>query len=220
MKKTDLLLINKKIEENTIYPLDNKINKIIKRSFDIFLSFPILIILSPLMIFLAILIKISSKGNIFFIQERITENNRPFNMYKFRTMIFEAEKETGPVWADNNDNRCTKLGDFFRRTGLDELPQLINVLKGDMSLIGPRPERPFFVDIFKNEIPNYIERHKVKSGVTGLAQINGLRGKTSLDERIYFDVYYIKNWSFFLDIFILFKTFSITYKNLFIKIVN
>ncbi len=129
-----------------------------------------------------------------------------FNMYKFRTMIANAEKDTGPVWPKENDPRITRVGRILRKYNIDELPQLINILKGEMSLVGPRPERPFFVHKFQMGIPRYMERHKVKSGLTGWAQVNGLRGDTSIYERTQYDLYYIENWSIFFDLKIIFLT--------------
>ncbi len=165
------------------------------------------ILISPLLIFLIVLVKLSSPGPIFYKQERIGLDGRSFMMYKFRSMRIGAEKNTGPVWATQTDTRTTFIGAFMRKTSLDELPQLWNILKGDMSLVGPRPERPFFVEQFEEYIPRYLERHKVKSGITGWAQINGLRGNTSIIERTKYDLYYIENWSLWLDIKILFLTF-------------
>jgi exopolysaccharide biosynthesis polyprenyl glycosylphosphotransferase len=155
---------------------------------------------------IALLIKISSPGPVFYGQERVTLNGKIFTMWKFRSMKVNAEKETGAVWTKKNDDRTTKIGAFIRKTSLDELPQFWNILKGEMSLIGPRPERPVFVEQFKKEIPSYMLRHKMKSGLTGWAQVNGWRGDTSLERRIEFDLYYIQNWSIFLDIKILFIT--------------
>ena len=133
-------------------------------------------------------------------------DGRPFQMLKFRTMRADAEKEGGPVWAKENDPRRTRIGAFLRKTSLDELPQLFNVLKGEMSLVGPRPERPFFVEEFKNRIPSYMLRHKIKAGMTGWAQINGWRGNTSVEKRIEHDLYYIENWSIGFDLRILIMT--------------
>ena len=133
----------------------------------------------------------------------MTVDGRPFSVYKFRTMVEDAEAETGPVWAVDGDPRRTKLGAFLRKYNLDELPQLLNIIKGDMSLVGPRPERPSFVHEFKNHIPNYMLRHRVRSGLTGWAQIHGWRGNSSLEKRIEFDLYYIENWSLLLDLKIL-----------------
>lgn len=191
------------------YPINNKTNQLVKRVEDILLSFIFLLLTLPLMIIIAILVKITSKGSILFIQERVTLDNKNFNMYKFRTMVEDAESKTGPVFADNNDPRCTKIGLLLRKLSLDELPQFFNVLFGDMSIVGPRPERPFYVNQLKEQIPNYLDRHNVKAGMTGLAQIKGFRGKTSLELRVKNDLEYISNWSLLLDIKIIFGTFSI-----------
>lgn len=191
------------------YPINNKINQLLKRVEDILLSCIFLLLTLPLMIIIAMLVKITSKGSILFIQERVTLDNKNFNMYKFRTMVEDAEAKTGPVFADNNDPRCTKIGLLLRKLSLDELPQFFNVLFGDMSIVGPRPERPFYVNQLKEQIPNYLDRHNVKAGMTGLAQIKGFRGKTSLELRVKNDLEYISNWSLLLDIKIIFGTFSI-----------
>lgn len=181
---------------------------VIKRSFDFFGAFFGLIILSPIMLIIAILVKISSKGPIFYGQERMGLDGKSFQMWKFRSMKVDAENISGAVWAQENDPRRTKIGTFLRSTSLDELPQLWNVLIGEMSLVGPRPERPVFVNEFKHNIPAYMLRHKMKAGITGWAQVNGWRGNTSLEKRIECDIEYIKNWSLWFDIKILFLTFS------------
>lgn len=191
------------------YPINSKTNQLVKRVEDILLSCIFLLLTLPLMIIIAMLVKITSKGSILFIQERVTLDNKNFNMYKFRTMVEDAESKTGPVFADNNDPRCTKIGLLLRKLSLDELPQFFNVLFGDMSIVGPRPERPFYVNQLKEQIPNYLDRHNVKAGMTGLAQIKGFRGKTSLELRVKNDLEYISNWSLLLDIKIIFGTFSI-----------
>lgn len=179
---------------------------VLKRCMDIGISLIGLILLLPFFPFIAILIKATSPGRVFYVQERFGMDGKIFKLYKFRTMIENAEKDTGPVWASDNDPRVTPVGKFLRKFSIDELPQLINVLKGDMSLVGPRPERPYFVESFKNKIPRYMLRHKVKSGITGWAQVHGLRGNTPLEERIKYDLYYIENWSIFLDIKIIWMT--------------
>jgi putative colanic acid biosynthesis UDP-glucose lipid carrier transferase len=173
---------------------------------DKILSFIILIFISPIMIFIALGVKLTSRGDIFYRQERVGWNGKKFNMLKFRSMASDAEKNTGAVWAAKNDSRVTKFGAFLRKTSLDELPQFLNVLKGDMSIVGPRPEREVFVDKFKDEIPGYMRKHMVKAGITGLAQVKGLRGNTDLNRRIKYDLIYINNWSLFLDIKIIFLT--------------
>ncbi len=182
-------------------------NKVIKRLMDILGSTFAIILFSPLMLFISFLIKLTSSGTIFYSQERMGLDGLTFNTLKFRSMHKDAESRTGAVWAIENDNRRTKFGIFLRKYSLDELPQLFNVLKGDMSLVGPRPERPIFIEQFKSQIPHYMLRHKVKAGITGWAQINGWRGNTSLEKRIECDLYYIERWSIWLDIKILFLTF-------------
>jgi exopolysaccharide biosynthesis polyprenyl glycosylphosphotransferase len=155
---------------------------------------------------IALIIRLTSPGPALYRQERMGLDGRRFSVWKFRSMYVDAEQETGPVWASEDDPRCTPIGRFLRRTSLDELPQLWNVLVGHMSLVGPRPERPFFVEQFKHRIPQYMLRHKVKAGLTGWAQVNGWRGNTSLEKRIEYDLYYIENWSVTLDIKILWLT--------------
>lgn len=177
-----------------------------KRSMDVVFSAVGLVVISPLLLLIAAIIKLSDKGPIFYAQERMGLNGHRFNMYKFRSMRVNAEDATGPVWASQGDNRRTKFGSFLRETSLDELPQLFNVLRGDMSLVGPRPERPFFISNFRKSIPKYMLRHAVKAGMTGWAQVNGWRGNTSLRKRVQYDLYYISHWSVWLDIRILFMT--------------
>lgn len=181
--------------------------RIVKRVFDIIISSLLLLILSPLFILISIFIRLNSKGSVFFLQERIGLDGNSFMMMKFRTMHAGAEefdKEAG--LGINDDPRQTGIGKILRKLSIDELPQLINVFKGEMSLIGPRPERTFYVEQFKNLVPKYLDRHRVKTGMTGWAQVNGLRGNTSLEERIRYDIYYIENWSLWFDMKILFKT--------------
>jgi len=178
-----------------------------KRVFDIFISLFGLIFVAPLLFIVFILVKLTSKGPVFYIQKRMGIDGNSFKILKFRTMIPDAEAKTGAVWAPRkNDPRITPVGKFLRKYSIDELPQLINVLKGEMSLVGPRPERPIFVNKFKEKFPHYMLRHKVKSGMTGWAQVNGFRGNTSLEERIKYDLYYIENWSFKFDFRILWMT--------------
>ncbi len=181
-------------------------NRVLKRLFDIVFSLVFIVIASPVMLAISIAIKLESKGPVIFRQERMSLGGVPFNIFKFRSMTVDAESETGAVWAKKHDNRRTKVGEFIRKTSLDEFPQLFNVLKGDMSLVGPRPERPVFVKDFKKSISMYMLRHKMKAGITGWAQVNGWRGNTSIDKRIEFDLYYIENWSLLLDIKILWLT--------------
>ena len=182
-------------------------NLVVKRFSDILFSFIFIIVSSPFLIFLAIIIKLESAGPVIYRQTRVGLDGNVFEMFKFRSMRIGAEEETGPVWASKRDDRRTRLGTFLRKTSLDELPQLFNVLLGDMSLVGPRPERQVFVDEFKKTIPKYMLRLKMKAGLTGWAQVNGWRGNTSLEKRIEFDIYYIKNWSLSLDIKIIALTF-------------
>ena len=177
-----------------------------KRLFDFILSVLITLVISPVMLFLALLVKLSSPGPVIFKQKRITENGRVFTMLKFRSMNNDP-KLASVAWTTKDDPRITKIGKFMRKTSLDELPQLLNIIKGDMSLIGPRPERPELVEKFLEDIPGYQLRHKVKAGLSGWAQVNGLRGDTSLVERIDYDLYYIRNWSFLFDLRIFFFTF-------------
>lgn len=181
-------------------------NRLLKRAVDIVVSLFGLIILSPLFLIIALLIKLTSKGPVFYLQERMGLDGRQFTMIKFRTMICDAEKDTGPVMCRPDDPRITRFGRFLRKYSLDELPQLINVLKGEMSLVGPRPERPSFVREFADRIPKYMLRHKVKSGITGWAQVHGLRQDTSIEKRLEYDLYYIKNWSLALDLKIIWMT--------------
>ena len=185
-------------------PLDNPTNRFAKRLLDILASAVLLILTSPLMLFTAIGVRISSPGPIFFKQVRVGRNNREFYMYKFRSMRVNDTQQTG--WSTENDPRKTRFGAFIRKFALDELPQFYNVFKGDMSLVGPRPEVPFYVEKFKAEIPLYMLKHSVRPGITGLAQIKGLRGDTSIQARIDEDIEYIENWSFWEDIRILILT--------------
>ncbi|MDD4013783.1 MAG: undecaprenyl-phosphate glucose phosphotransferase [Candidatus Omnitrophica bacterium] len=184
-------------------PLADSFNRAVKRTLDICFSALGIFFLSPLLVVIAVLVKRGSSGPVLYLQERIGEDGRLFKMMKFRTMVADAEKETGPVWAKENDPRRTGIGAFLRKSNIDELPQLFNVLKGEMSLVGPRPERPHFVEKFKEDIPRYMARHKIRSGMTGWAQVNGLRGNTSIQERTKYDLYYIENWSLAFDLKIL-----------------
>ena len=188
-------------------PLNNTVNKVVKRSVDIFGAIVAIVLFSPIMLATALAIKVTSPGPLIFSQERVGLQNKPFAMYKFRSMVVqEAEKEKSR-WTTKNDPRVTKVGKFIRKTSIDELPQLFNVLKGDMSLVGPRPERPLFVEKFREEIPRYMVKHQVRPGLTGWAQVNGLRGDTSIRKRIEYDLYYIENWTIGFDFKILFLTF-------------
>lgn len=192
-------------------PLDNFGNAFVKRSMDIIGALILLIFTSPIMIITALIIKCTSTGPVIFKQNRVGFNKEIFTMYKFRSMKINSEEQTG--WSTNSDPRKTKFGSFIRKFSLDELPQFWNVLKGDMSLVGPRPELPHFVNEFKDEIPLYMVKHQVKPGITGLAQINGYRGDTSIKKRIEYDIYYIEHWDILMDISILFKTAFKGFKN-------
>ncbi len=187
-------------------PLSNSFNRFLKRTFDIFGSLLLIILFSIPMAIVAAIIKATSPGPLIFKQERVGLHNRPFKMFKFRSMEVQDDSKEKQAWTVQNDPRVTPIGKFIRKTSLDELPQFFNVLKGDMSLVGPRPERPFFVEKFKEEIPRYMIKHQVRPGITGWAQVNGYRGDTSLRMRIDCDLYYIENWTFGLDIKILFLT--------------
>jgi Undecaprenyl-phosphate glucose phosphotransferase len=181
-------------------------NRVLKRAFDLGVGSLALLLLSPLMLGIALALKLTSPGPVLFRQERMGLDGRRFAMLKFRTMRVDAEAQTGPVWARPDDPRRTRLGTFLRGVSLDELPQVFNVLRGEMSLVGPRPERPEFVREFRTRIPGYMLRHKVKAGMTGWAQINGWRGDTSLQKRIEYDLYYIERWSLLFDLKILVQT--------------
>ncbi len=188
-------------------------NRILKRTFDVVFSVIGIVLFSPLMAIVAALIKMTSPGPVFYSQERMGLDGKVFRMLKFRSMRVDAEKDTGPVWAKPDDPRRTKIGAFLRKTNLDELPQLFNVLKGDMSIVGPRPERPAFVEDFKGKVPKYMLRHKMKAGITGWAQINGLRGNTPIEDRIRYDLSYINNWSIWFDLKIFAMTLWSGFKN-------
>lgn len=185
-------------------PLDNMGNAFMKRAMDIAGSLIMLILCSPLMLVCAIVIKATMGGKVIFKQQRIGYNKKPFVMYKFKSMRDSDKSDT--AWSTDNDPRRTRFGALIRKLSIDELPQLVNVLKGEMSLVGPRPEIPHYVEMFKTEVPMYMIKHQVKPGMTGLAQVNGLRGDTSIKRRIELDVQYIESWNIFLDISILFKT--------------
>lgn len=187
-------------------PLNNTINAAMKRIVDIAGSAAGIIVLSPLMLIISIAVRCSSKGPLIFKQERVGLHNKPFMMYKFRTMKVQTEEAEKKEWTKKNDPRVTCVGKFLRCTSLDELPQLFNIFAGNMSLVGPRPERPFFVEKFKEEIPRYMIKHQVRPGLTGWAQINGYRGDTSINRRIECDLYYIENWTMWLDFKIMFLT--------------
>ncbi|MBA4394283.1 MAG: undecaprenyl-phosphate glucose phosphotransferase, partial [Desulfobacca sp.] len=181
-------------------------NRVLKRFFDLVVAFLVLVLTTPLFFLIALAIKVTSPGPVLYRQVRMGLDGRIFEMLKFRSMVVGAEQESGPVWAQKEDPRRTPLGQIIRKISLDELPQLINVLRGEMSLVGPRPERPELIESFKDKIPKYMLRHRMKAGMTGWAQIHGWRGNTSLEKRIEFDLFYIENWSLLLDLKILIKT--------------
>jgi Undecaprenyl-phosphate glucose phosphotransferase len=182
------------------------VNSWIKRVIDVALSGAAVALLAIPFGIIAALVRFTSPGPVFYRQERMGLDGKGFTVYKFRSMYIGAEETTGPIWAREDDPRATPVGRWLRRLDLDELPQFLNVLKGDMSIVGPRPERPFFVEQFKHRIPQYMLRHKVKAGITGWAQVNGWRGNTSLEKRIEYDLYYIENWSVSLDLKIMWLT--------------
>lgn len=187
-------------------PLSNQFSAFVKRLMDICGSLACLLLFSPVMLVTALLIKVTSPGPLIFKQERVGLHNKPFMMYKFRSMVVQNAETEKKAWTVKDDPRVTGIGKFIRKTSIDELPQLFNILKGDMSLVGPRPERPLFVEKFQEEIPRYMVKHQVRPGLTGWAQVNGYRGDTSIKKRIEHDLYYIENWSVGLDIKILFLT--------------
>ncbi len=182
--------------------------RLAKRLIDLGLSAVLLTLLAPLFAIAATAILVTSGRPIFYQQQRVGQGGRLFRMYKFRSMRTDAESETGPIWASDHDSRCTRIGDWLRHTNIDELPQLLNVLRGDMSLVGPRPERPIFVEEFRKTVPGYDLRHAVPGGMTGWAQVHGWRGRTSLRKRIQYDLDYIERWSILLDLRVLLMTFQ------------
>ena len=188
-------------------PLTNTFNSMIKRVVDIGGSLFAIILFAPIMLITAIAIKLTSPGPLIYKQERVGLHNQTFQMYKFRSMEVQDPSKEKKGWTVKNDPRVTPIGKLIRSTSIDELPQLFNILKGDMSLVGPRPERPFFVEKFREEIPRYMVKHQVRPGLTGWAQINGYRGDTSIRKRIEHDLYYIENWTLGLDFKIIFLTF-------------
>lgn len=201
------LLLNSRISDVDGLPVIHLMDEapfdfrqVVKRGIDITFSISILLLLSPLLLAIALAVKLSSRGPVFYKQVRMGLNGQTFAMIKFRSMPVDTESQSGAVWAEKNENRATRVGSFLRKTSLDELPQFFNVLRGDMSVVGPRPERPVFIERFRHEIPGYMLRHKTKAGITGWAQIHGWRGNTSLKKRIEYDLYYIQNWSLTLDL--------------------
>lgn len=187
-------------------PLTELHNMIIKRIVDIVGALVGLVLFSPVMLVTAIAVKATSRGPVIFSQERVGLHNKPFHMYKFRSMEVQSDEEEEKEWTTRHDPRVTRVGKIIRKTSIDEMPQFWNVLKGDMSLVGPRPERPFFVEKFKEEIPHYMIKHQVRPGLTGWAQVNGFRGDTSIEKRIEYDLYYIENWTVGFDFKIMFLT--------------
>lgn len=187
-------------------PLDEASNRVFKRGFDIAFAVMAITITSPLMLIIALMLKLTSPGPIIFKQERVGLNRRIFSMYKFRSMKHMPKTQSDTQWTTENDPRRTKFGSFLRKTSLDELPQFFNVLKGEMSVVGPRPERPYFVDQFKEEVPKYMIKHHVRPGITGWAQVSGLRGDTSIEDRIEHDLFYIEHWTILFDLKIIVKT--------------
>ncbi len=186
-------------------PLDQHFNRILKRGLDLIGAGIGLVVLSPFMLIIALLVRMQGSGSVIFVQERVGLDGRPFAMFKFRSMYATSET-SGPGWTRPDDDRRTGLGKFIRRYAIDELPQLINVVLGEMSLVGPRAEQPFFVEQFTKQIPRYMFRHKEKAGLTGWAQVNGLRGDTSIEERTRYDLYYVENWSLLFDLKIIART--------------
>ena len=184
--------------------MDEPVNQLLKRGFDVAVSAALLVLLSPLLLLIAVATKLSSPGPVLFKQERIGLNKKPFMMYKFRSMRVNDEENT--AWSGQQDDRRTWIGSLLRKTSLDELPQLLNTLKGDMSLVGPRPEIPYYVEQFRETVPLYMVKYQVRPGMTGWAQIHGLRGDTSIPDRVEHDLWYIDNWSFGLDLLILART--------------
>lgn len=180
--------------------------RIIKRFLDIIFSLLLLILFLPVFLVISVIQKITSPGPILYSHQRVGRDGRKFILYKFRSMYHMSEKLENKYWTEKQDNRITPFGNILRKSNLDELPQLYNILCGDMSFVGPRPEQPKFVEEFSKEIPNYPNRHRVKSGLTGWAQVNGLKGDTSISERVRYDIFYVENWSIGLDIKIIFMT--------------
>ncbi len=194
-------------------PLTNTGNILVKRMMDVAGALVGIVLTSPVMLLSALLVKLTSPGPVIFRQERVGLHNKPFYMYKFRSMELQAPGEEKKAWTVRNDPRVTPVGRVLRRTSLDELPQLFNILRGDMRLVGPRPERPLYVEKFKEEIPRYMVKHQVRPGLTGWAQVNGLRGDTSIRKRVEYDIYYIENWTVWFDFKIILMTFFTGFVN-------
>jgi Undecaprenyl-phosphate glucose phosphotransferase len=187
-------------------PARTGFNRVMKRTFDIVFSGVFLLVFSWLFLLVALAVKLTSKGPVFFLQDRVGLDNKVFKILKFRTMRVQTEQASNTVWTTKDDPRITPIGKFLRKSSLDEIPQFINIFVGQMSVVGPRPERPFYVDQFRDKYKYFKRRHAVKAGLTGWAQINGLRGDTSIQDRIDADIYYIENWTFFLDLKIVLLT--------------
>ncbi len=179
---------------------------ILKRAFDLVFAASVLILGAPVLLLIALLVRLSSPGPVFFVQERVGLNGKLFRMFKFRTMTVSAQADSDTRWTVKNDPRCTRFGRALRQTGLDELPQFFNVLKGEMSVVGPRPERPMLVQRFMQSVGNYNRRHYLKVGITGWAQVHGWRGDTSIEKRVEYDLYYVRHWTLTLDLLIVMPT--------------
>jgi len=197
----------------TATPAESLKYALLKRCFDVVFAIFALVVTAPIMVLVATAIRLTSTGPALFVQERVGLNGKTFRMYKFRTMRISSRTESDNQWTTANDPRRTPIGSFLRRTSLDELPQFLNVLKGDMSVVGPRPERPGFVKKFLTEVSRYNYRHRLKVGITGWAQVNGWRGDTSIRRRVEHDLYYLQNWNFFFDLRIIFLTLFSRYRN-------
>jgi len=187
-------------------PAESEVYIILKRAFDLAFSAAVLTIVAPVFVLIALAVRLSSPGPVFFVQERVGLNGKLFRMFKFRTMAVSSQSDSDARWTVKNDPRCTPLGRILRHSGLDELPQFLNVLKGDMSVVGPRPERPLLVQRFMQSVGSYNRRHFLKVGITGWAQVNGWRGDTSIDKRIEYDLYYVRHWTLSFDLLIVLLT--------------
>jgi exopolysaccharide biosynthesis polyprenyl glycosylphosphotransferase len=187
-------------------PAESSLYRVVKRAFDLGVSASVLILAAPVFLFIALLIWLTSPGPVIFVQERVGLNGKLFRMFKFRTMEMSPPAESDTRWTVKNDPRCTRLGKSLRKTGLDELPQFFNVFKGEMSVVGPRPERPILVQKFMQSVGNYNRRHYLKVGITGWAQVNGWRGDTSIEKRVEYDLYYVRHWTITFDLRIVLLT--------------
>jgi exopolysaccharide biosynthesis polyprenyl glycosylphosphotransferase len=187
-------------------PAESTVYLVLKRAFDLAFSISVLLLAAPIFLLVALLVRLSSPGPVIFVQDRVGLSGNVFRMYKFRTMVVASPQESDTRWTVKDDPRCTRVGKFLRQTGLDELPQFFNVLKGEMSVVGPRPERPVLVQRFIQSVGNYNTRHYLKVGITGWAQVNGWRGDTSIEKRVEYDLYYVRHWTLAFDLFIVFLT--------------